>query len=101
MARLRKVGTVFLAKLFAIVMAFLGLVAGFVYAVGGAVYDIITTQELNLGTALAFGALLGMPLLFAIVGFVAGAIGAPVYNLAARWFGGIESDIEHCEASNR
>jgi len=35
-----------------------------------------------------------MPLSFAVCGFVAGAVGALFYNLAATWFGGIEVDIE-------
>jgi hypothetical protein len=55
MAKLRKVGVLFFAKLFAIV---------------------------------------GMSALFAATGFIAGAIGAPIYNWTARRFGGLELDIE-------
>ncbi len=36
-----------------------------------------------------------MPVMFAIFGFIAGAIGAFLYNLAAGWFGGIKMDFEH------
>lgn len=90
MAKLRRVGILFLAKLFAIVMAFFGFLAGVLYSFGGAVYDIATTQSVNAGTALAFLALLGMPVLFALAGFLAGAVGAPFYNRMAQRFGGIE-----------
>lgn len=94
MAKLRKVGVVFLAKLLAVVMMFFGLVAGVIYSVGGAIYDILVTGSVNRGTALAFLALLGMPALFAVAGFIAGAIGAPIYNCWAIKFGGIALDIE-------
>lgn len=94
MSKLRRVGAIFLAKLFAIVMAAFGLVAGVIYSFGGAAYDILTTGSANVGTALAFLALVGMPAMFASAGFVIGVVGAPIYGRAARWFGGIEMDIE-------
>ena len=71
-------------------MAFIGLVAGILYSFGGAIYDVLTTVSVNLGTALAFLALIGMPIVFAVFGFIAGAIGAPICNFVAGWFGGIE-----------
>lgn len=44
-------------------MAYLGLACGVLYSVGGLVYDLLTIG-LNWGTAMAFGALVGMPALF-------------------------------------
>ncbi len=64
-------------------MAILGLICGVLYSFGGLAYD-LTTTGLNRGTALAFLALLGMPLAFGLVGFVLGALGA----LVARGVGG-------------
>ena len=93
MARLKRIGVLFSAKLQAILMAFIGLIAGILYAFGGAIYELFT-RTLNSGTALAFLALIGMPISFALFGFVAGAIGAFLYNLAAKRFGGIEMDLE-------
>jgi hypothetical protein len=93
MAKLKRLGVLFSAKLQAIVTALAGLIAGILYAFGGAIYELFTSS-LNTGTALAFFALIGMPVSFAVVGFVAGAIGAVLYNLTARWFGGIEMDFE-------
>lgn len=52
-------------------MAWIGLGCGVVYSVGGLISDLLTTG-LNRGTALAFGALLGMPLALAALGFLAG-----------------------------
>jgi hypothetical protein len=94
MATLTNIGVLFSAKLQAILMAFVGLVAGVLYSFGGAIYDVVTTRSVNLGTALAFLALIGMPIMFAAFGFIAGAIGAFLYNVFAGWFGGIEIEID-------
>ncbi len=51
-------------------------------------------DRLNWGTALAFLALIGMPLIFAVFGFITGLIEAFLYNLFASWFGKIELDFE-------
>ena len=55
-------------------MALIGLFFGVVYSVGGLVWDLLTVG-LNAGTAMAFGALIGMPLLFGAVGWVCGLLG--------------------------
>jgi len=94
MARLHKIGVLFLAKLQAVIMACVGLIAGILYSFGGAIFDVLTTGSANLGTALAFLALIGMPVVFAIFGFLAGAVAAPMYNLIAGRFGGLEMDLE-------
>jgi len=70
-----------------------GLIAGILYAFGGAIYELLT-GTLNSGAALAFFALVGMPIIFAAFGFLAGALGALLYDLVAGRFGGIEADFE-------
>jgi hypothetical protein len=57
--------------------AYLGLACGVLYSVGGFIYDLLTVG-LNWGTALAFMALVGMPLLFGAFGFASGALFALV-----------------------
>ena len=73
-------------------MAVVGLVAGFLYSFGGAAVDVLvttgvitstSTPGVSWGTALAFLALIGMPVSFAVFGFAAGAIGALLYGLIA------------------
>ncbi len=76
-----------LARLEAVAMAVLGLIAGLLYAVGGLVYDLFVGGGLNAGTALAFMAIPGMPLLFAAVGFLAGALHALLCNLVSLLWG--------------
>ena len=91
MAKLQYIGVLFTAKLAALSMGVLGLVAGIFYSFGGFFFELFT-GSLNEGTALAFLALLGMPLLFAASGFVAGAVVAIIYNLASRLGVRIEND---------
>ena len=64
--------------------AYLGLFCGVLYSVGGFFVDLFT-RGLNWGTLLAFGALVGMPALFAAAGFVVGALVA----LVAKGIGGL------------
>jgi len=44
--------------------------------------------------AMGVGFILLFPILYAIMGFVLGVIMAWVYNLAAKWVGGIEVEVE-------
>ena len=48
----------------------------------------------NLPTGSVIGLLLLAPLLYAAVGWVAGALAALVYNLAARFIGGLQLTLE-------
>jgi hypothetical protein len=93
MAKLKRLGVLFSAKLQAILMAFLGLIAGILYSFGGALYD-LSTGGFSSGTALAFMALVGMPVMFALFGFFVGGIGAFLYNLALKRISGIEVELE-------
>ena len=65
------------AKKLARWMAYVGLVCGVVYSFGGLVYDLMTIG-LNWGTAIAFTAIVGMPVMFGILGFVSGTLIAVV-----------------------
>jgi hypothetical protein len=103
MPKITKIGILSSAKLLAIYGAGVGLVLGILYSFGGAAIDTlvtvgwITTPEtpgLSYGTALAFMALIGMPIIFAFPGFILGAFGAFFYNLVSRWFGGLNLDLE-------
>lgn len=80
------------ARFQAVLATPLGLIAGILYSFGGAVYE-LATDSLNSGTALAFFALIGMPVTFAASGFVLGLVEALLFNGFARWFGGLETDF--------
>ena len=103
MPKITRVGILFSAKLVAIYGAGIGLILGILYSFGGALIDILVrlgwitsteTPGLSAGTALAFMALIGMPLIFSAGGFFLGIFGALFYNQTAKWFGGIEIDLK-------
>ena len=105
MATIKNLGLVSFARFQAVIFAIIGLVAGILYSFGGLFIDVLVsigwvsstaagTPGLSFGTVLAFGALIGMPIIFAIAGFVAGLVEASLYNVFAGRFGGIDLDIE-------
>ncbi len=92
------------AQFQAFLLALIGLLAGIIYSFGGLIIDTLVslgwissneTPGLSYGTILAFGALIGMPVIFAIAGFIAGILEAGVYNLFSRLFGGIHFDLSN------
>lgn len=93
MVKTKSVNILRLARFQAILFAMIGLVAGVLYSFGGAVFDVVTTGAVNWGTALAFLALIGMPIVFALGGAILGLVEAMLFNLVARRLGGIEIDF--------
>jgi hypothetical protein len=81
------------AKFQAVLLALVGLLAGIFYSFGGAIYNLLSTGSLKSGTALAFFALLGMPIIFAAFGIILGLLEAYLFNVIAKWFGGINLDF--------
>lgn len=105
MIKINKLGMFSFGKFQAVIFAIIGLIAGILYSFGGLIIDVLVSNGrisstsagssgLSYGTVLAFGALIGMPIIFASVGFIAGFIEAYFYNQFARWFGGLVLDIE-------
>ena len=102
---LKKIKILTLAKLQAIIFGLIGLVAGTLYSFGGLIIDTLVsigwlsgvtfeTPGLSYGTVLAFGALVGMPAIFATFGLASGIIGAILFKLLPKWIGGIKVDLE-------
>ncbi len=44
------------------------------------------------GPGLLFG--MAMPIIYIIMGFIGGVIGAFIYNVSAKWVGGVEIEFE-------
>lgn len=103
MTNIKKISVLSLAKLHAMAIGFLGVIMGVLYAFGGLLIDtlvtldVITSSEtpgLSYGTLLAFGALVMMPIIFAICGFFMGAVVAVLFNTVTRWTNGIHLVIK-------
>ncbi len=103
MVVLKKIGVWSMAKLQAILMAFVGLIVGIITAlVLSAISPKLAAIEgVNLEmlpissiTGIGFLTIIAYPIIYGIIGLVGGAVGAWLYNLIARWVGGIEMEFE-------
>lgn len=106
MDKIKKIRVFSFAKFQAILGALVGLICGILYSFGGLIIDVFVTfgwmastetSGLSYGTILAFGALIGMPVIFSIAGYLLGVVEAVLYNFSAKWFGGLRLDFEYKE----
>ena len=84
------------AKFLAFIGGLIGLVCGVLYSFGGFLIDLLVSLEwintnetpgLSYGMILTFGALVGMPLIFATAGFILGLLGGVLFNLYHNYAG--------------
>jgi hypothetical protein len=86
-----------------VTMAAFGLIFGILYGlifmvVGGAMMAGAGRNSAGAGAgSIVVGLLImvGVPLFYAVIGFLAGAFGALIYNVAAGFVGGIEIELEN------
>ncbi len=89
MKQIIKVGILSVAKIYALIYAVIGLVIGAIY---GLIFGIVLPAPMNWIAGIGF--LLGLPVLFGIMGFVCGLICAALYNWLASKIGGIEIELK-------
>jgi hypothetical protein len=92
----KRVGVLSLAKIEAVVMAVFGLIIGLFYGLFLGAMGAMMPAGRG-GAAMGGIGLLSIiifPILYAVIGFIAGAIGAAIYNFASGFMGGIEMDLE-------
>jgi hypothetical protein len=86
-----KIKVLAFAKFQSFFWGIIGLLLGVIYSFGGLLVDTLVsmglaspeameTPGLSVGTILAFGALIGMPLIAIICGFAMGVVQAVIYN---------------------
>lgn len=93
MTKLKRLEVLSVAKLQAVLMAVIGLITGIFYALLGAAFSVLAGPA-GLGGGLGFFAIIVLPIIYAVIGFILGAISAFLYNLIAGWVGGIEIEFE-------
>ncbi len=91
--RVRRIGALSAAATSAVIYALLGLFLGLMVAAVSLVSPVVAIPFLR-GRILGALAVVVLPLAYAAIGFVAGLVGAAVYNLAARLVGGIKLVLE-------
>jgi hypothetical protein len=96
---LRSVGVLSAGKILGSVYAVMGLILGAffsLFAMAG-----VAANGNEAGETVPFlpffgvGAIIVVPIVYGLMGFFLGAIGAAIYNLAAGFIGGIEMHFEH------
>jgi len=91
----KRIGVWSYAKIATIIMAIFGLINGIYMAIvisllGTRASAAVDPLTLSLG---AFVIII-FPIIFAIMGFVGGIIGAWLYNMIAKWVGGVKIEFE-------
>jgi len=100
--QIRRVGIFSYAKITAVTTAAFGLIIGVIYGLIVIVFGaaILAGGGRDTGAAgagsIVAGVLImiGLPIFYGVLGFIFGAIGALVYNVAAGFVGGIELELE-------
>ncbi len=87
--RIARVGVLQTATMFGALYAVLGLLFVPLF------YAMVRLNPMAQGPGFPFGSrfLLFMPLVYGAMGFVFTAIGAVIYNVVAKWIGGIEIEL--------
>jgi hypothetical protein len=92
--RIKRFNPLQLGKMFAALYGILGLLfAPFFLIMATLTSRLPRSQHVGI-MAFGTGFALCAPFLYAAMGFVFGALGALIYNLMAKWLGGIEVEVE-------
>lgn len=101
--RIKKLGVLSVAKMYAVMMLVMGLLIGIPYGLIIMIYALFGAGLIGGDAALAVGGggivlgiavMIGLPIFLGVNGFIGGAIGALLYNLFSSFVGGIEIDVE-------
>ncbi|MEP7077724.1 MAG: DUF3566 domain-containing protein [Chthoniobacterales bacterium] len=99
--RIRRVTPLQAGKMLGVLYGCMGLLFLPFFALAGVAGAFVQHAQQNqqaVPAALTAGVMLGlgflMPIIYAVFGFLFGIIGAAIYNLSARWLGGIEVEVE-------
>lgn len=101
MMTIKRVGILSFAKIQALVMAFFGLIIGVIYGLIFMVFGAAlmsggrdTASLGGGGIAVGLVIMIVMPIFYGVLGFVFGALGGVIYNVAAGFMGGLEIELE-------
>jgi hypothetical protein len=92
--RIKRISPLQLGKMLALLYGIIGLVAIPFLLFMATMSAQLPPEQRGPLMAMGAGAALFAPILYAMVGFVIGVIGAVIYNVVAKWVGGIEIELE-------
>ena len=91
---IKSVGVLSVAKIMGLMYACMGLIFAPLFLLIGLLASAAGQHNNPLAGIFSIGLAVLFPLIYGVIGFIAGAIGALLYNLFARWVGGFELEIE-------
>ena len=91
---IKRIDVLSAAKIFGITAAAFGLLAGILVFLFGGVLGSLFGDAGGVGFVGGFMAIITMPIMYGIFGFIGGALQAFIYNLAAGFIGGIRIETE-------
>jgi hypothetical protein len=92
--RIKRISPLQLGKMLAVLYGIMGLIFIPFFLIMSAVATQMPPEQRVGMMAFGAGFALFMPVIYAAMGFVFGALGALIYNLVAKWIGGIEVEVE-------
>lgn len=99
--RLRHIAVVQFAVVAAVLYALIGVLVGVIWALvlspimmAGVKTSGVSAPGVAAMAGLGFFAILVFPIMYGVIGFIAGLLYAALYNLAARWTGGFELTLD-------
>jgi hypothetical protein len=92
--RIKRIAPLQLGKMLAILYGIMGLLFIPFFLIMSAVSTQLPAEQRVGMMAFGVGFAVAAPLMYAAMGFVIGALGALIYNLVAKWVGGIEVEVE-------
>jgi hypothetical protein len=100
---IRRFGVLSVAKMYGLLMFIFGLIFGVLYGLffiifGAAMSALGTGSDATTGgvssVVVGIFMMIGIPIMYGVIGFIAGAIGALIYNAMAGIIGGVKFDLE-------
>ena len=99
---IKRFGVLSVAKMYGLLMFIFGLIFGVLYGlffiIFGAAMSAMGTNDATAGgmgsVAVGIGMMIGIPLMYGLMGFIMGAIGALVYNALSGIVGGVKFELE-------
>jgi hypothetical protein len=92
--RIKRIAPLQLGKMSGLLYGLMGLLFIPIFLIMSAVASQLPAPQRVGMMAFGVGFAVAMPLIYGVMGFVIGVIGALVYNVVAKWIGGIEVEVE-------
>src|SRR5688500_870529 len=102
--RIRKLGVLSVAKIYSVMALVLTLLISIPYGLFVIIYSLFGARMIGGDAGLAVGGggvvvgvlvMIGLPIMYAVLAFIFGALGAFVYNIFAGLVGGVEIEVEN------